>query len=53
MILDEGIAFTGDLPPPNGAPEGSDAANDWVRLRSMKVTRVYPAHGAYDLPLEA
>ncbi|MCX6649331.1 MAG: MBL fold metallo-hydrolase [Candidatus Bathyarchaeota archaeon] len=53
LILDEGIAFTGDLPPPNGAPEGSDVANDWVRLRSMKVTRVYPAHGAYDLPLEA
>ncbi len=25
LVLDEGIAFTGDLPPPNGSPEGSEA----------------------------
>ncbi len=52
LVLDEGIAFTGDLPPPNGSPEGSDAANDWLRFRSMKVKSVYPAHGAYPLPLK-
>jgi glyoxylase-like metal-dependent hydrolase (beta-lactamase superfamily II) len=50
--LDEGIAFTGDLPSPNGSPEGSDAARDWERLRAMGVRSVYPAHGAYPLPLE-
>jgi glyoxylase-like metal-dependent hydrolase (beta-lactamase superfamily II) len=52
LVLDEGIAFTGDLPPPNGAPEGSDAARDWERLRARGVKSFYPAHGAYPLPLE-
>jgi len=52
LVLDDGIAFTGDLPPPNGSPEGSDAARDWVRLSSMKVKSFYPSHGAYPLPLE-
>jgi len=51
LVLDEGVAFTGDLPPPNGAPEGSDAARDWERLRALKVKSFYPAHGAYPLPL--
>jgi endoribonuclease LACTB2 len=51
LVLDEGIAFTGDLPPESGSPEGSDVFRDWQRLREMKVTRIYPAHGAYDLPL--
>ncbi len=51
LILDEGIAFTGDLPPENCSPEGSEAFLDWQRLRSMKVTKIYPAHGPYDLPL--
>ncbi len=53
LVLDEGIAFTGDLPPENGSPEGSDAFKDWRRLRTMKVTYVFPAHGRpYDLPLQ-
>jgi glyoxylase-like metal-dependent hydrolase (beta-lactamase superfamily II) len=51
LVLDEGVAFTGDLPPLNGSPEGSDAARDWVRLRSMNVKWVYPAHGASPLSL--
>ncbi len=51
LVLDEGAAFTGDLPPPNGSPEGSDAARDWEHLRAMKVKHVYPAHGAYPLPI--
>jgi glyoxylase-like metal-dependent hydrolase (beta-lactamase superfamily II) len=51
LVLDEGRAFTGDLPPENGSPEGSDAAKNWQHLRAMKVTRIYPAHGPYDLPL--
>ena len=51
LVLDEGIAFTGDLPPRNGSPEGSEAAHDGGRLRSMKVNSVYPAHGVYPLSL--
>jgi endoribonuclease LACTB2 len=51
LVLDEGIAFTGDLPPESGSPEGSDAFKDWQQLRAMKVTRIYPAHGRYDLLL--
>lgn len=51
LVLDEGIAFTGDLPPENASPPESDAFKDWQRLRALKVTRVYPAHGLFDLPL--
>jgi glyoxylase-like metal-dependent hydrolase (beta-lactamase superfamily II) len=51
FVLDEGIAFTGDLPPESGSPGGTDVFRDWQRLRAMKVTRIYPAHGAYDLSL--
>jgi endoribonuclease LACTB2 len=51
LVLDEGIAFTGDLPPINGSPEGSDAFKDWQRMLKIGVTRIYPAHGAYNLPL--
>ena len=51
LVIDEGIAFTGDLPPENGSPEGSEASKNWQKLHAMKVTRTYPAHGPYDLPL--
>ena len=51
LVLDEGIAFTGDLPPENSSPEGSEASNDWKLLRSMNVKKVYPAHGNYNLPI--
>ncbi len=51
LVIDEGIAFTGDLPPENGSPEGSESSKNWRQLRAMKVTRIYPAHGPYDLPL--
>ena len=53
LVLDNGVAFTGDLPPENGSPEGSKAFKDWQRLRALKVTRIFPAHGAYDLPLQS
>ena len=51
LVPDEGMAFTGDLPPESGSPEGSDAFRNWRQLRAMKVKRIFPAHGAYDLPL--
>jgi len=52
LVLDEGIAFTGDLPPENAAEEGSEAYRDWKRLRSMNIKRFFPAHGNSDLTLE-
>ncbi|OPY31734.1 MAG: Hydroxyacylglutathione hydrolase [Methanomassiliicoccales archaeon PtaU1.Bin124] len=52
LVLDEGVAFTGDLPPPNGVEEGSVAADDWHRLRSLGVRIVYPAHGPAGVELE-
>lgn len=52
LVLDEGIAFTGDLPPENASPRGSDAYKNWQQLRIMKVTRIYPAHGSYGLPMQ-
>jgi ribonuclease/clavin/mitogillin len=52
LVLDNGLAFTGDLPPETAAEEGTDAYKDWKRLRSMKVKRIFPAHGNYDLKLE-
>jgi endoribonuclease LACTB2 len=50
LVLDTGIAFTGDLPPENASPPGSDAFRDWQRMHAMGVKRLYPAHGFYDLP---
>jgi endoribonuclease LACTB2 len=44
LVLDEGIAFTGDLPPETASPPDSDAYRDWQQLRAHKVRRVYPAH---------
>lgn len=52
LVLDEGIAFTGDLAPENATEEGSGSRRDWDRLRAMKVKRIFPAHGTYDLILE-
>ncbi len=51
LVLDEGIAFTGDLPPENASPPDSDAFKDWQKLHTMNVKRVYPAHGNYNLPI--
>jgi glyoxylase-like metal-dependent hydrolase (beta-lactamase superfamily II) len=50
LVLDLGIAFTGDLPCENASPPDSDAFKDWQRLHSMNVKRIYPAHGNYNLP---
>lgn len=53
LVLDGGIAFIGDLQPESASPEGSDAFKDWLRLRTMNVSRLYPAHGPCDLPLRS
>jgi glyoxylase-like metal-dependent hydrolase (beta-lactamase superfamily II) len=51
LVLDGGIAFTGDLPPENCSPPDSEAFRDWQRLHALGVKRVYPAHGPYNLPI--
>ncbi len=51
LVLDVGIAFTGDLPLENVSPPNSNAFKDWQRLRVLGVKRLYPAHGPHDLPL--
>jgi len=51
LVLDQGAAFTGDLPPENATAEGTPAYEDWRRLRSMGVERVYPAHGVDGLDI--
>jgi ribonuclease/clavin/mitogillin len=47
LVLDEGVGFTGDLTPPDFAPDVSrDAvASSWRRLRQLGMSRVYPGHG--------
>ena len=48
LVLDEGMAFTGDLPPLTMVEAGSEGAvaASWRRLQALGVTTVYPGHGA-------
>ena len=47
LVLDEGAAFTGDLPPPGFVDEGASAIvqQSWERLRSLGATTIHPGHG--------
>ena len=52
LILDEGAAFTGDLPHPMMAPDdlGNPVVQSWSKIRSFGVKTVYPGHGpAWDV----
>ena len=44
LVLDEGVAFTGDLPPPGFVGERANATvrQSWDALR---VRMIYPGHG--------
>jgi glyoxylase-like metal-dependent hydrolase (beta-lactamase superfamily II) len=46
LILDEGIAFTGDLP---GSTWGEDSMHQvetsWQRIRALNAKTIYPGHG--------
>jgi glyoxylase-like metal-dependent hydrolase (beta-lactamase superfamily II) len=47
LILDEGFAFTGDLPPLfMVAEEDHVTRGSWDKIYQHKVTRIFPAHGA-------
>ena len=46
LILDEGFAFTGDLPPRFIIPEEDLTSHQsWDRIYQHKITRLFPAHG--------
>ena len=45
LLLDDGSAFTGDLPPESFAFDNPVALATWGLLRERGATRVYPAHG--------
>jgi endoribonuclease LACTB2 len=46
LILDENIAFTGDLPMPMvGADPTNSVEQSWQRIRSYQVKTIYPGHG--------
>jgi endoribonuclease LACTB2 len=45
LLLDDGSAFTGDLPPEAFAFDNPSALASWRLLRARGAARVYPAHG--------
>jgi endoribonuclease LACTB2 len=44
LVLDDGGAFTGDLPPPLVGVNDA-IARSWQAIRSLKATTIYPGHG--------
>ena len=45
LLLDDGSAFTGDLPPVASTPDNETVAASWRLLRERGSKRVYPGHG--------
>lgn len=45
LLLDDGSAFTGDLPAESPSLSDVTALASWKRLRERGATRVYPGHG--------
>jgi ribonuclease/clavin/mitogillin len=47
LVLDEGVAFTGDLPPPGFVDERASATvrQSWDALRALRVRMIHPGHG--------
>ena len=46
LILDEGLAFTGDLPPLFMVPEEDHVTRgSWDKIHQHRINRIYPAHG--------
>jgi glyoxylase-like metal-dependent hydrolase (beta-lactamase superfamily II) len=46
LILDEGAAFTGDLPHPMMTDDSMDTVRaSWKKIRALKVKSIYPGHG--------
>jgi endoribonuclease LACTB2 len=45
LVLDEGLAFTGDLGPVLIDGPDDETHKSWQRLRSLGVKEIYPGHG--------
>ncbi len=45
LILDAGMAFTGDLPPPFMDSENEALRSSWAAIRAHNVHTIYPGHG--------
>jgi len=47
LVLDEGVAFTGDLPPPGSVDEQArnTVRQSWDALKALGVRMIYPGHG--------
>lgn len=46
LILDEGLAFTGDMPPRFIiSEEDTISKRSWDKIYQHKITRIFPAHG--------
>jgi glyoxylase-like metal-dependent hydrolase (beta-lactamase superfamily II) len=46
LVLDDGKAFTGDLPPPPALPaEDTVCRSSWARIQALGATTLYPGHG--------
>jgi glyoxylase-like metal-dependent hydrolase (beta-lactamase superfamily II) len=51
LVLDKGIAFTGDLPPEHMLAEDNlKARASWSTIRQHGVKRIFPAHGEAYVP---
>jgi glyoxylase-like metal-dependent hydrolase (beta-lactamase superfamily II) len=44
LVLDAGMAFTGDLPPPHMATDET-LQRSWAAIQSRQVHTIYPGHG--------
>jgi endoribonuclease LACTB2 len=51
LVLDDGAAFTGDLPSPAIDPDNALVRESWEAIRALSATRVYPGHGPAPVPL--
>ena len=45
LILDEGLAFTGDLHPSFMNIDDAPTQASWERIRQHKITKIFPGHG--------
>ena len=45
LILDEGFAFTGDLPPAWLNTDDTQTRAGWDKIYRHKITRIFPGHG--------
>ena len=51
LVLDDGAAFTGDLPSPAIDSGNAQVAQSWQAIRGLGATRIYPGHGPAPAPL--